>query len=70
MTYLYHLRFCTLPPGDVQQVWLEREGSEAGCLEGLPPFQKVLEASTITTGVNLELKLADGEAITGKCVDE
>jgi hypothetical protein len=63
--------FVTLLPGDVRRAWLEWDlrGSQASHLEGLPPFEKVLKASTIITRVNLELKLADGDGIM-MCFDQ
>jgi len=59
-THLHYLRLYTLPPRDMQQVWLKREGSQADCLEGLPPFEKVLGATAVALRVDLELKLANG----------
>jgi hypothetical protein len=70
MTHLYDLRLRTLPPRDVQQVWLEREGSQARRLQGLPPFDKVGKAPMIVLRVDLELKLADGKEAMRVRVDE
>jgi|SRR6266850_2055555 len=69
-THLYHLGLRTLPPRDVQQVWLKREGSQACHLQGLPPFEKTIEARTIALRMDLELKLADREVAVHVRVDE
>jgi hypothetical protein len=54
----------------VDQIWLEREGSQASSLEGLPPFEKILKVLMVVVRVNFDLKLADGEVTIAMCFDE
>ena len=44
----------------MQQVWLKREGPQADCLQGLPPFEEGLGETVVAPRVELNLKLANG----------
>jgi hypothetical protein len=70
-THLYYLGPATRER-DVEQIWLEREGSQASRLEGPPPFEEPLKVLmfTVTVHVNFDLELADGKVTIGMCLDE
>ena len=69
-THLDHERLSTPGIRDVNQIWLKREGSQASRLKGLPPAAEPLKVRAIVLGMNLELKLADGEVPVEVTVDE
>ncbi len=68
-THLYYLGPATRER-DVDQIWLERAGSQASRLEGPPPFEEPLKVLMITVRVNFDLELADGKVTVGMCLDE
>lgn len=69
-THLDHERLPTSGVRDVDQIRLQWEGSQAGRLERLPPTTEPLKVRVIVLGMNLELKLADGEVAIEVTVDE
>src|SRR5216683_6529819 len=68
-THLYYLGPIT-HKHNMDQIWLEGEGSQASCLEGPPPFEEPLKVLMFTVHVNFDLELADWKVTIGMCLGE